>query len=59
VKDQQPLDAKQALNAVRSHWQVESVHWVLVWPVEKMNLEYVKTRSACVKSDGNGSDGIV
>lgn len=23
------LDAKQALNAVRSHWQVESMHWVL------------------------------
>ena len=23
------LDAAQALNAVRSHWQVESMHWVL------------------------------
>ena len=23
------LDAKQALNAVRSHWQVESMHWML------------------------------
>jgi len=23
------LDAEQALNAVRSHWQVESMHWVL------------------------------
>lgn len=23
------LDAKQALNGVRSHWQVESMHWVL------------------------------
>ena len=23
------LDAKQALTAVRSHWQVESMHWVL------------------------------
>jgi predicted transposase YbfD/YdcC len=24
-----PLDAEQALNAVRSHWQVESMHWML------------------------------
>ena len=23
------LDAEQALNAVRSHWQVESMHWIL------------------------------
>ena len=23
------LNAEQALNAVRSHWQVESMHWVL------------------------------
>ncbi|MDD9197622.1 ISAs1 family transposase, partial [Aliivibrio sp. S3MY1] len=24
-----PLNARQALHAVRSHWQVESMHWVL------------------------------
>jgi predicted transposase YbfD/YdcC len=23
------LNAKQALNSVRSHWQVESMHWIL------------------------------
>ncbi len=23
------LDAKVAFNAVRSHWQVESMHWIL------------------------------
>lgn len=23
------LDAEQSLNAVRSHWQVESIHWML------------------------------
>ncbi|MFA0464950.1 ISAs1 family transposase, partial [Vibrio sp. 10N.261.45.F1] len=23
------LNAEQALNAVRSHWQVESMHWML------------------------------
>ena len=23
------INAKQALNAVRNHWQVESMHWML------------------------------
>lgn len=32
------LNTEQASKAVRSHWQVENIDWVLELPSEKMNL---------------------